>query len=109
MLDPLHFGGAVTAYDALGVGTPVVTLPGDQPRTRVAGALCELAGVADACVAATADETVARAVRLANDRPWRDDVAGRIREGARRIFDQQSAVAQLEAFLASALEAARDG
>ena len=107
MLDPLHFGGALTTYDALGVGTPLVTLPGDQPRGRVAGALCELVGVADACVAATAEAYVERAVRLATDGAWRSEVTQRIRDGATRIFARRAAAEQFAELLVGAVRAAR--
>jgi uncharacterized protein (TIGR03032 family) len=39
VLDPIHFGGGNTSYEALAVGTPVVTLPGRFLRSRITRAL----------------------------------------------------------------------
>ncbi len=106
VLDPLYFGGAVTMYDAFGVGTPVVTLPTDQPRSRHAAALAELAGVAEACVAATAAGYVDRAVRLGSDESLREGISNAIRAGAGRIFEQPAAVEQLQDFCVDAIRGA---
>jgi protein O-GlcNAc transferase len=39
VLDPLHFGGGNSSYEALAVGTPVITLPGRFLRSRITQAL----------------------------------------------------------------------
>jgi predicted O-linked N-acetylglucosamine transferase (SPINDLY family) len=39
ILDPIHFGGGNSSYEALAVGTPVVTLPGPYLRSRITRAL----------------------------------------------------------------------
>ncbi len=106
VLDPLHFGGANTVYDALAAGVPVVTLPGDLPRGRYAAALCRAAGVEDG-IAATAAEYVERAVELANDASRRAKVVARIRDGAPPLFERRAAVEQLERFFEAAIGHAR--
>ncbi len=35
MLDPIHFGGGNSSYEALAVGTPIVTMPGRFLRSRI--------------------------------------------------------------------------
>jgi predicted O-linked N-acetylglucosamine transferase (SPINDLY family) len=102
VLDPLHFGGANTVYDALAAGVPVVTLPGRFPRGRYAAALCRAAGVEDGIVA-TAEEYVDRAVELGTDAGPRAKVVARIRDGAPPLFERRAAVAQLERFLEEAI------
>jgi predicted O-linked N-acetylglucosamine transferase (SPINDLY family) len=104
-LDPLHFGGSNTSYDLFAAGVPVVTLPGEMPRSRYTAALCRLAGVEE-CVAATPAEYVARAVALGTDPSARAAISARIRDGARRIFESSGAVAQLESWFAEAACAA---
>jgi predicted O-linked N-acetylglucosamine transferase (SPINDLY family) len=104
-LDPLYFGGSNTSYDLFAAGVPVVTLPGELPRSRYTAALCHQVG-ADACVAATPAEYVERAVALGTDPGARAPLSARIRAGAGRIFESQGAVAQLEAFFERAARAA---
>ncbi len=106
VLDPLYFGGAVTMYDTFGVGTPVVTLPSDQPRARHAAALCELAGVTEACIAATSEEYIERAVRLGCDAVLRSDVSRQIGASADKIFEQRAAVGHLAEFFVTAIRSA---
>jgi len=85
-LDTFPFSGGNTTYQALAMGTPVVTLPGDYLRGRLSLAiLCE-AGVTD-CVAMDGDDYARIAIRLGTDEAWRRDVLRRIEAGADDIFD----------------------
>jgi protein O-GlcNAc transferase len=104
-LDPLHFGGSNTSYDLFAAGVPVVTLPGELPRSCYTAALCHEVG-ADECVAATPEEYVERAVALGTDPGARAALSARIRDGAKRIFESRGAVAQLEDFFERAARAA---
>lgn len=85
-LDTFPFSGGNTTYQALAMGTPVVTLPGDFLRGRLSLAiLCE-AGVTD-CIAMDGDDYASIAIRLGTDEAWRKDVLRRIEAGADDIFD----------------------
>jgi CRISPR-associated protein Csy1 len=99
MLDTLHWSGGNTSLDALAAGLPIVTLPGRFMRGRQSLAMLRMAGLGD-LVAEDEDEYVRLAVRLANDRPWREEAVRRLREGAGRLFDDPAPVEALEAFLA---------
>jgi len=101
-LDPLHFGGANTVYDALAAGVPVVTLPGALPRGRYAAALTRAVGAPEGIVATPA-EYVERALALATDPGLRARVSARIRDGANALFERRAAVEQLEGFFAEAI------
>jgi len=105
VLDPLHFGGANTVYDALAAGVPVVTLPGRFPRGRYAAALSRAAGVEDG-IAATPEDYVERAVTLGTDAARRASVSARIHDGAAALFERRAAVEQLETFFADAVRRA---
>jgi len=107
-LDPLHFGGANTAYDAIAAGVPLVTLPGVFPRGRYAAALSKAVGVEEG-IAMHAADYVSRALALGTDPGLRSRVAGRIRAGSGAIFGAPGAARQLEAFFEQAVAAARDG
>jgi predicted O-linked N-acetylglucosamine transferase (SPINDLY family) len=100
-LDSFPFSGGNTTYQALAMGTPVVTLPGDYLRGRLSLAiLCEL-GLTD-CIAMDGEDYARVAVRLATDRGWADDVARRIEEGAADIFDDPVFLGEAAEFLLTA-------
>lgn len=65
-LDTFNVNAHTTASDALWVGVPIITLPGDQFAARVAGSLAVAAGVPE-MVVASRDEYIHLAIRLAND------------------------------------------
>lgn len=65
-LDPFPFSGALTSCDALWMGVPVVTLPGDAPQSRqTAGLLGAIGGTG--WVAGSPDGYVSIALRLLSD------------------------------------------
>lgn len=98
-LDSLPFSGGNTTYQALAMGTPVVTLPGNFLRGRLSLAIYAKAGVMD-LVAKDAGEYVALALRAANDRSWRAEVMGRIEAASGVIFDDREYLMDVERFLA---------
>jgi predicted O-linked N-acetylglucosamine transferase (SPINDLY family) len=105
LLDPVHFGGGNTTFEALAFGTPIVTWPGEFMRGRVTYACYRRLGVRD-CVAADWDDYVKIAVRLASDRPWRDDVRSRILASNHVLFENAGAVRELETFFIEAMQEA---
>ncbi len=76
MLDPLHFGGGNSTYEALALGIPIVTLPSTFMRGRVTAACYLKMGLAD-CIAGSPGEYVDLAVRMANDRAYRQTLQDR--------------------------------
>jgi predicted O-linked N-acetylglucosamine transferase (SPINDLY family) len=106
LLDPLVFGGGDSSYQSFAVGAPVVTLPSGFLRGRITYALYRQMGVDD-LIAHDADDYVERAVRLANDRAWRDDVQAKILAAGDKIFENLSGVRDLEAFFIEAVERTR--
>jgi protein O-GlcNAc transferase len=66
-LDPFPYNGTTTTCEALWMGTPVVTLAGRGHPARVGVSLLTALGQ-EAWIAATTDEYVDLAVRLASDR-----------------------------------------
>ncbi|MGD8810469.1 MAG: tetratricopeptide repeat protein, partial [Gammaproteobacteria bacterium] len=85
-LDSFPFCGGNTTYQALAMGTPVVTLPGDFLRGRLSLAILCALGVTET-IAMNADEYARIAVRLTTDGDWAAYIAGRIEAGAPDIFD----------------------
>ena len=93
ILDPTHFSGGITTFEALSVGTPVVTLPSTFMRGRVSLGLYTKMRVTD-CVASDELEYVEHSVRLVNDRRWNTEMRQKILEAKSAIFESTDAVNQ---------------
>ena len=101
ILDTVHFSGGISSAEALAQGTPIVTWPKSPLLVgRAAFAYLQEIKVTD-CVAESAEDYVDKAVRLATDRSWRDDVAAKIRSRNHLLFERQDVVRELERFLES--------
>lgn len=101
LLDPIHFGGGNTAFEGLAVGTPIVTLPGESMRGRVTYACYRQIGMTD-CVATGIEDYIEKAVRLATDRNYREQVRERILAGSGALYGNEAAVREFERFLRQA-------
>jgi uncharacterized protein (TIGR03032 family) len=101
MLDPYPYGGGNTSYEALAVGTPLVTWPSDLARGRITLALCHKMGWTD-CVVASAEQYIELAVRLGTDEAYRESIRARIRATSGRLFEDLEEVHALESFLVEA-------
>ncbi|MBN2473353.1 MAG: tetratricopeptide repeat protein [Pirellulales bacterium] len=106
LLDPLHFGGGNTTYEAFSRGVPIVTLPSEFMRGRVTAACYRKMGVAD-CVAADRDDYVKIALKLGTDADYRETVRSKVGEAAETLFEDAAAVRQLEEFFLRAAEQRR--
>ena len=95
VLDPLHFGGMNTTYDALGQGKPIVTLPSKYHRGRYALGCYRKMGVLD-CVASTPEHYVELAVSLATDRDFDREVRRKLGEASDRLFEDSRTAPELE-------------
>ena len=94
VLDTFHFCGGVTSYIALSLGVPLITLPGDQFRSRMTAGMLAQAGVTD-CVARTREGYVELALRFAREPGLRADFARRIRAAHASLFETAAAVDML--------------
>jgi protein O-GlcNAc transferase len=97
-LDPFPYNGTITTCDALWMGVPVLTMPGDRHAARVGASLMQAAGLS-AFVAEGPDDYVARAVAFAADRgrlaSLRSSMRDRLRGSA--LCDTRRFVVDLEA------------
>lgn len=98
VLDTIHFNGGTTTFETLARGAPLVTLPGTMMRSRQTLAAYRTMGVLD-CVAQDADDYVRLAVRLANDRPWRNEVREKILATCDRLFGDHGIVAEVASWI----------
>jgi predicted O-linked N-acetylglucosamine transferase (SPINDLY family) len=101
VLDPLHWTGGNSTYEAFSLAVPVVTWPSPFMRGRVTAAAARQAGVPD-MIAANPEEYVDLALRLAHDPAWRHELTARLRAGHAELFDDARAVRGLEDVFARA-------
>lgn len=98
ILDPLHYGGGLTAYDGLSLNKAIVTLPTRFVRGRYTAGFYKAIGVTD-CIASTAEEYVDFALRLGNDVELRKHTEARIAEASGVLFDNAAAAKEFEQIL----------
>lgn len=72
-LDPFPYGGGTTSFHSLWMGVPVLTLAGDRSASRC-GATILVRAELPQFIANSADEYVAKALRIARDLPALDAV-----------------------------------
>jgi len=104
MLDTVHFNGMNTSLEAFAVGTPVVTMPAAFQRGRHTQAMLRKMGI-EGLIVADAQAYIDQAVRLANDRDYRNEVSGMIRDRSQVLFEDAAVVREFERFFLWARQA----
>ena len=104
-LDPTTFGGGNTTYEALAMGTPVITLPGPFLRSRISHALYRKMDY-DEPIAASADEYVDKAVRAATDPDYRGQLRAEIARRSPVLFEDVAEISDLEGCFSELLDRA---
>ena len=104
MLDPVHFGGGNTTYEALAFGVPVLTLPSNFLRGRITKALYDQMGVQD-CVAESPERYIEIASWLGRNRDARLALRETILSKVGVLFENAAAVRELEGFFRSTVSA----
>ena len=87
-LDPLYFGGNNSSCEALALGVPLVTLPGDHLYGRYTFALYREMGLDD-CIVHTFDEYAQVACRIACDSELRRSISREIADRSRIVFERK--------------------
>ncbi|MFV2065387.1 MAG: tetratricopeptide repeat protein [Pirellulales bacterium] len=106
VIDPPHFSGANSTYDAMAIGKPVVTLPTPFRRGRFTLGCYQKMGLMD-CVAEDGEDYVERAVRLAIDVDWRHKIETEIRQRCSVLFEDPRAVREVERIFDQLIAVAR--
>lgn len=97
-LDSIEWSGCNTVLESLPFNKPIVTLPGSFMRGRHAYAILKMMGVEDT-IAESVEEYIAIAVRLANDKRWREQTSASISRHKYRIYRDRECITGLEKFL----------
>ena len=112
VLDTLPWSAFTTAYEALQMGVPLVTLPGKDSRGRFAYRLYRQIDVKE-LVANDTVHYVKIVTRLCSDRPWRAFVQAKVRDRVARTLgtpgSEAASLAEWDAFLHRAAAAAISG
>jgi protein O-GlcNAc transferase len=102
MLDSLYWSGGNTSLDAIACGLPVVTWPGSLMRGRQSAGMLSIMGL-EQLVTHSSQEYVSLAVRLGQDRGYRESIRSLLAERSALLFDQEAPVRALQDFLLSAI------
>ncbi|HUL28993.1 MAG TPA: tetratricopeptide repeat protein [Thermodesulfobacteriota bacterium] len=97
VLDTFPYGGGVTSYTILAMGTPVVTLPGMYLRGRLTLGCYRRMEFMD-CVAKNQDEYVSIATRLGTDPEYRESIKKGILEKNAVLYDDEAIGLELNQF-----------
>jgi len=107
LLDPLHYGGGLTAYDAFSLNKAVVTMPTQFVRGRYTYGFYRRMGLMS-CVAGTPDEYVDIAVGMGADSARRIDFERQLYEATPLLFDDVQAVDDYENIFEQLIENSRE-
>jgi predicted O-linked N-acetylglucosamine transferase (SPINDLY family) len=97
-LDGIAWSGNNTTFEALAVGLPVVTCPGEFIRARHSAAMLTMMGLDDT-LAGSLDQDVEIATHLGLDEAWRPTMTEKMRARSAVIYDDEAPIRDLEAFL----------
>jgi protein O-GlcNAc transferase len=83
VLDPFPYSGGLTTCEALWMGVPTITLPGETFASRHSASHLSNAGLAD-WLTTSVEDYIATAIARAGDLPALTELRGRLREQVRR-------------------------
>lgn len=106
-LDSIGWSGFNSALESTAHNVPIVTWPGELMRGRHSYGILQMMGV-DETIAASKEEYVKIAVRLAKDEAYRQSLKDKISVNKQNLYRDQETVRGLEAFIISAVEQAVD-
>lgn len=101
-LDSIGWSACNSALECLTQALPLVTLEGQTMRGRHCAGILRMLGVTDT-IAATIDEYVAIATRLAQDPQVRQAISSRMTENRGNLYRDRAPVTALEDFLETAV------
>ena len=104
ILDIPTFSGGNSSFEAFAMGAPIVTWPQEFMRGRVTAAFYKQMGLSD-LIAADASSYVELALRLAQDRDFKERMQADIRENSDKLYERHELVREMESFFIAAYKA----
>jgi protein O-GlcNAc transferase len=98
VLDSIGWSGFNSTLEGLIHDLPIVTMAGPMMRGRHGSAILGMLGVSDTTAAST-DEYVSIAARLARDIPWRREIMSQIAVNKHRLYRDSTCISALAEFL----------
>ncbi len=95
MLDPFHFAGATTSFEAFATGIPIVTLPSQYQRGRYTHAFYRRMGITE-CTAENPRHYAEIALHLGTDPAYCAQVRAKILVRNHLLYDDLGAVREFE-------------
>lgn len=103
LLDTIQFGGGNTTFEAMAVGTPVVTWPSPYLRSRLALGIYRHMDWME-CVADSAENYVEIATRFGTNPEERQRASNTIAERSQTLFEDMASIRAFEKFFQQAYE-----
>lgn len=100
ILDSFDWSGGVTALETFWLDKPILTLPGALMRGRHTFAMLKQMQI-DELIASSEEDYLQRALRLATDAPWRQQLSARIASSKHLLYRDANAIAALSNWLAT--------
>ena len=105
LLDPIYFGSGNTFYEAMALGTPLVTMLGDYMRGRIVAGGYNQMKLERPPIAADIKDYIELTVRLAENAELRAQIKQEIKTAARQyLFDDQEAADEFIEFIKAAID-----
>ena len=98
-LDSIGWSGCNSALESLPQNLPIVTMPGTLMRGIHSAAILRMIGITET-IAATLNDYISIAVRLANNPAERQALSARIKDSQHKIYRDHACISALEDFLA---------
>ncbi len=106
LLDPLYYGGGLTAVDGLALNKAAVTLPGEFLRGRFAWGFCKRIGLSQ-CIASSMDDYIDIATAIGTDRDYRQHLEEELTRSTPALFEDEQAVRDYEEVFRQLIEESR--
>jgi predicted O-linked N-acetylglucosamine transferase (SPINDLY family) len=97
-LDSISWSGCNSALESLPQNLPIVTMPGSLMRGIHSVAILRMMGITET-IAATLDDYISIAARLANNPAERKALSARIKDSQHKIYRDRACISALEDFL----------
>jgi predicted O-linked N-acetylglucosamine transferase (SPINDLY family) len=94
ILDTFHFGAGTTAFQVIGIGTPLINLPADTAKGRCAYVMYTYIGVTDT-IATDLNDYIAKAIKFANDKQLNQEFRAKVLANNPKLFNNFSVVPEM--------------